>query len=190
MGAGAYQMATTTVEKKAEESTARCDAKKITIDDVFSRHVYGKVVAREGNVFTLRAENGFEWDVRGANIMEDQFSFADQHEQEVKESRSKINEIILSYRGIAMTVCFKKKPKHADIAKAVAKGQGSQSDRAWSKIVKDLIEGEERIMVGHHNGVLDEHQRLKFTETGVGQRLVTLARTQWVIVDRTKYIVK
>jgi hypothetical protein len=148
------------------------------------------VVGRVGNRFTLRSEEGLEWDVDGANIMEAQFSFADQHTQEVKESRSKINEILLSYRGTALTVCFKKKPKANDVAKALAEGQGSQTQRAWNKKVKELIEGEERIMVGHHSGSLDEHQRLKFTETGVGQRLVDTRSTQWVIVDKTKYVVK
>ena len=104
--------------------------------------------------------------------------------------RAKINEVLLEQRGIALTVCFKKKPKDNDVADALAVGQGDLSQRAWRKKVKDLRAGEERVMVGHHAGSLDEHQRLKFTETGVGQRLVDTRTTQWVIVDRTKYIVK
>jgi len=182
--------ATKKTDKTAEESTNRCDAKKIAIGSVWSRHSYGKVTGRTGNRFTLRSEEGLEWDIDGANIMEAQFSFADQHTQEITESRSKINEVIMENRGIAMTVCFKKKTKSNDKAKALKDGQGSLSDRAWNKKVKDLDEGEERVMIGHHSGVLDEHQRLKFTETGVGQRLIDMRTTQWVIVDRTKYIVK
>jgi hypothetical protein len=181
---------TTATKTKAEETTNRCDSKKITVGAIWSRHSYGKVVGRRGDEFTLRDETGFEWDVRGANIMEAQFSFADQIEQEIMESRSAINEILLANRGIAMTVCFKKKPKHTDIAKALADGQGDLTARQWSKKVKDLTEGEERVMIGHHAGSLDEHQRLKFTETGVGQRLVDTRTTQWVICDRIKYVVK
>jgi len=96
----------------------------------------------------------------------------------------------MEQRGVAMTVCFKKKPKHTDIAKALAEGQGDTNARTWSKKVKDLIEGEERIMIGHHSGQVDEHQRLKFIESGAGPRLVDTRTTQFVIVDRTKYVVK
>ena len=181
---------TTATKKKTEETTSRCDSAKIAIGSVWSRHSYGTVTGRVGNRFTLRSEEGMEWDVDGANIMEAQFSFADQHTQEIKESRSTINEMILANRGIAMTICYKKKAKHTDVAKALAEGKGDMSDRAWSKHVKDLIEGEERVMIGHHSGTLDEHQRLKFIESGKGPRLVDTRTTQWVIVDRTKYVVK
>jgi len=182
-------MATAT-KTDSSETTKRCEAKKIAIGSVWSRHSYGTVVARRGDRFTLRDETGFEWDIDGANILENQFSFADQFDQEIKESRSRINEIIMEHRGMAMTISFKKKPQHSDIAKALAEGKGDLNDRAWSKKVKDLIEGEERVMIGHHSGHLDEHQRLKFSETGVGQRLVDTRTTQWVIVDRTRYVVK
>ena len=179
-----------TATKKTEETTNRCNASKIAIGSSWSRHSYGTVVGRRGNRFTLRDESGFEWDIDGANIMEAQFSFADQHTSTVKESRSVINEIIMSHRAQAMTVCFKKKAKHTDVAKALKDGKGDMSDRAWSKHVKELIEGEERVMVGHHSGVVDEHQRLKFIESGKGPRLVDTRTTQWVIVDQIKYVVK
>jgi hypothetical protein len=148
------------------------------------------VTGRRGDRFTLRSEDGFEWDVDGANIMEAQFSFADQFTQEIKSSRSEINQIVLENRSIALTICFKKKPKSNDIADLLAVGQGSLSQRAWRKKVKDLQDGEERVMIGHHNGILDEHQRLKFYEAGKGPRLVDTRTTQWVLVDRVKYIVK
>jgi len=184
-------MATATkADKKTEETTTRCDPKKIAVGSVWSRHSYGTVVGRVGGRFTLRDDTGFEWDIDGANIMEKQFSFADQFTQELKMSRSEINQVILENRGIALTICFKKKPKSNDVAKALKEGQGSMSDRAWNKKVKDLQEGEERVMIGHHSGSLDEHQRLKFIESGKGPRLVDTRTTQFVIVDRTKYIVK
>ena len=179
-----------TTATKTSETTTRCNAKEISIGSSWSRHSYGTVVGRTGQRFTLRDESGFEWDIDGANILENQFSFADQSTQEIKESRSKINEIIMENRGIAMTICFKKKPKTPDIAKALVEGQGSLNARAWSKKVKDLIEGEERVMIGHHSGKVDEHQRLKFIETGKGPRLVDTRTTQFVIVDRVKYVVK
>ena len=181
---------TTATKSKTVETTNRCDASKIAIGSVWSRHSYGTVVARAGSRFTLRDESGFEWDVDGANILENQFSFADQFTQEIQDSRTAINQIIMENRSIAMTICFKKKPDHKEIAKELAKGQGGLSDRAWSKHVKDLTDGAERVMIGHHSGHVDEHQRLKFIESGKGPRLVDTRTTQFVIVDQTKYVVK
>lgn len=189
-------MSTATKSKKAEEaaSTTRCDAGKVQIGSVWSRHSYGTVVAKRHNKgemeYTVRDENGFEWDIRGENILEQQFSFADQFDSEVEESRTAINQVVMDNRGIAMTVCYKKKPEFKEVAKELAAGQGSLSDRAWKKRVEELYEGEERVMIGHHSGVVDEHQRLKFIETGTGPRLVDTRTTQWVIVDRVKYVVK
>lgn len=181
---------TTSTTTKTTESTARCAASKIAIGSAWSRHSYGTVVGRIGNRFTLRDETGFEWDVDGSNIMEAQFSFADQFTQEVKLARSKVNDIIMENRGIAMTICFKKKPKSTEIAAELANGKGAMNYRAWNKHVKDLIEGTERVMIGHHSGKVDEHQRLKFIESGKGPRLVDTRTTQWVVVDQTKYVVK
>ena len=180
----------TKTDKTTEETTTRCDYTKIAVNSAWSRHSYGTVVKRVGQRFTLRDETGFEWDIDGSNIMEAQFSFADQHTQEIQESRSAINEIIMENRGIAMTICFKKKPDMKEVAKALKDGQGSLNDRAWNKKVKDLNEGEERVMIGHHSGQVDEHQRLKFIESGAGPRLVDTRTTQWVVVDRTRYVVK
>lgn len=182
-------MATKTAEKESTESTERCDARKVAVGSVWSRHSFGTIVGRAGNEFTLRDESGFEWDIRGQDVIEAQFSFADQYEQEIKESRSKINEILLGYRGTALTVCFRKKPKDADAAKILAEGQGSLSDRAWLKKYREATAGDERIMVGHHNGTVDAHQRLKFIESGKGPRLVDTRTTQWIICDRTRYVV-
>ena len=188
-------MTAATKDKKDTEQTTRSDAKKVQIGSKFSRHSYGTVMGIGTNDdgvtrYTLHDENGFEWYIDGENILEMQFSFADQFESEEKLSRTEINQIIMDKRGIAMTICFRKKADHKEVAKELAKGQGSESDRAWTKQVKELIEGHERVMVGHHGGQLDDHQRLKFAETGTGQRLVDMRTTQWVICDRVKYVVK
>jgi len=177
-----------------EEITQRCDAGRIEVGSVFSRHSHGKVTNittdRGGRkVYTLRNEHGKEWDVLGSDLLEWEFSFADQFDNEITDSRSKINEILLENRRIAMTVCFRKKAKDAAAAKILAEGQGDLSDRAWLKKYRETTAGEERVMIGHHSGALDEHQRLRFIEQDKGPRLVDTRTTQWVICDRTKYIV-
>lgn len=172
------------------ETTARCDASKIEVGSTFSRHSHGQVVQRRGDLFTLRNQHGFEWDINGANILEAEFSFADQHDNEVKESRSKINEILQEHAHTAMTIVFNKKPDPKHVAKELSAGKGSETDRNWNAKVKKLIEGEERTMIGYHTSSFDEHQRLKFIEQGKGPRLVDTRTIKMIVVGRTKYTVK
>jgi hypothetical protein len=174
----------------SEETTARCDAKKINVGSVFSRRSHGVVVGIRADTFTLRNESGFEWDIRGANILEEEFSFADQHDSDTKESRTAVIEALKLNPHTAMTICFHKKPDPKHIATELAKGQGDMKPRAWNSTVKKLMEGEERIMVGHSTGIFDEHQRLKFIEMTKGPRLVDTRTLKWMVVDRIKYVVK
>ena len=177
-----------------EKVPSRCDARKVKPGSVFSRHSHGTVLAVQptarGSAYSMRNEYGFEWVIQGSDILENEFSFADQHEDEAKESRTKIIEVLTDNVRTAMTICFKKKPDFKHISKVLADGKGSLSDRAWDKKVKDLCEGDERVMVGYSTGQFDEHQRLKFIEQGAGPRLVDTRTIQWMIVGRVKHIVK
>jgi hypothetical protein len=181
---------------KTPEDPRRCDATKIKPGSVASRHSHVKVVKVEydprfrDTIFTLVIEAGFEWDVKGANIMEAEFSFADQFENEVKQSRTDVNKVLAENRSTAMTVVYTKKPDAEKVAKELATGRGSDSEKDFLKKVEALMEGEERTMIGHHSGQFDEHQRLMFVEHGVGPRLVDTRTIKTLIVGRTKYIVK
>jgi hypothetical protein len=181
---------------KTPETTNRCDHRKIRAGSVFSRHSHGTVVRVDydprvrDTVFTLRNETGFEWDIKGANILEAEFSFADQFDNEVKESRTDVNKILAENRSTAMTVVYNKKPDPEHVAKELATGRGSMSEKEFEKKVAALMEGEERTIIGHHTGVFDDHQRLKFYEAGVGPRLVDTRTVKSVTVGRTKHVVK
>ena len=175
----------------ASESTHRCDARKVQVGSCFSRHSHGTVVAINGDIYTLRNNLGNEWDIKGSNILEWEFSFADQFDQEVKESRTRINEILQENSHTAMTIVFNKKPDPKVIAKETADGKPKDmTDRAWQTKINALVAGEERTMVGYHTSTFDEHQRLRFFEQGKGPRLVDTRTIKQVIVDRTKYVVK
>ena len=173
----------------SDETTRRCNADKVGIDSFFTRHSSGKVISRGTGSFKLRNSEGVEWSI-DANILEQEFTFADQYECEEKISRTALIEIIVQAPRTAMTVQFNKKPKHLDVAKALACGQGELTDRQWNAAVKKEVAGEERTMVGHHYGKFDEHQRLKFNEAGVGMRLVDLRTVNWAIINQVEYTVK
>lgn len=171
------------------ETTKRCDAKKVKVGDVFSRHSFGTVIYKQGDRLGLRNSDGYEWTI-DSNILEQEFSFAEQFDSEEQVSRTRIIELLTENPRTAMTVCFNKKPDPKAIAKELSTGQGELSARAWNKKVSDLVAGEERVMVGHHFGVFDEHRRLHFTESTKGGRLVDPRTINWLIVCRVKYTVK
>lgn len=166
-----------------------CDFKKIKAGDFFSRHSFGTVVSMDGSRATLKNLEDYEWTIDAAVLVQE-FTFAEQFEATEKRTRTELIEILMDNTRTAMTVCFHKKPKHTDVAKALAEGQGELSDRAWSVKVRDLIEGEERIMVGQHTGKLDEHRRLHFFEQGTELRAVDPRTIDWLIVKRVKYEIK
>lgn len=175
------------------ETTKRCDASKVKPGAVFSRHSFGTVVesTRKGFSGTFRVKNaqGFEWEI-GAEILEREFSFADQVEGEEKVSRTRVIEILTENPNTAMTVHFNKAVDPKAVAEQTKGGQGAMSDREWARHVAKLCEGEEREMVGHHSGTWDEHRRLHFVDMGKGPRLVDPRTINWLIVGRMKFVVK
>jgi len=191
-------MTTATTEKT---TTNRCDVSKVKVGSQFSRHSMGEVTAMEsrfggGKMFKLRNSEGFEWTI-DQSILEKEFCFADQHDNEKPEkvSRTALIEVLKEHPHTAMTVCFHKKVDHKEVAKTLTEGRGDKSDRAWTKMVKDAIAGEETVIVGYHMGNFDEHQRLRFIKIGGNSaktefRLVDTRTLQWVIVARKKYEVK
>lgn len=105
-------------------------------------------------------------------------------------SRTRAIEILVENSHTAMTVCFYKKVDPKEAAAALAAGKGTMSDREWNKLVKTTLDGEERVMVGHHEGKWDEHRRLRFTEMAKGARLVDPRTIDYIIVGRVKFNVK
>lgn len=176
------------------ETTKRCDASKVKPGAVFSRHSFGTVILSErglgGGSFRIRNEKGFEWDV-GREILEQEFSFADQFESEETVSRTKAIEVLTANPRTAMTVHFRKAPDPKAVAEALKAGQGAaETDKSWRKRVEELMAGDERTMEGHHNSSFDEHRRLSFIENAKGPRLVDPRTIEWLICDRKKWVVK
>lgn len=165
---------------------------KVKPGDVWSRHSHGEVIARHGGGgggVRVRNASGFEWDV-AEEIIEKEFSFADQFRLVDKYSRTAVIEALTDNPRRAMTICFSKKVDPKDVAKVLAGGQREGNAREWNKLVKLSLEGEQRIMVGYHSNRYDEHRRLHFQEHGKGPRLVDPRTIKWMIVNQHKYVVK
>ncbi len=194
-------MTTATKTKDEQAIKNRCDHGKVKAGSIFSRHSHGEVLvidrtANNGRgLAKLRNSAGKTWEI-GIDILEWEFSFADQFETEETLSRTKTIEILKANPGTAMTIVFSKKVVAKDVAKALEEGKGSSTQKDWTAKIKGLLEGPERVMIGHHNLIFDEHQRLRFVEqvnakTGLPEaRLVDLRTLKSLVVDRVRYTVK
>ena len=76
------------------------------------------------------------------------------------------------------------------IAREVQAGQGDLSDRAFLIKINKLVLGEERTMLGHHYGVMDEFERLQFHEHGKGPRKIDTRTLKQGIVNQVNYTLK
>ena len=172
------------------ETIKRCDASKIAIGSVFSRHSFGKVTAidRRSEMLTIENSNGDNWNI-GAAIVELEFSFAEQFEEEEKISRTALIEMVTANPRTAMTINYNKKPNAKDIAKELRSGKDDMSVKDWDAKVTELLQGELRTMIGYHVCSFDEHRYLRFNEADKGQRLVNPRTLNWAIMNRTKFIV-
>jgi hypothetical protein len=187
--------AATAAKTKPEETTNRCDTKKVKVGSVYSRHSFGTVTDIAGDTFTVQNEKGDSWQI-GRTILEKEFSFAEQFDSEETVNRTRAIEVMVENPQTAMTIHYNKAPEVADkdgkigVATALKNGQGAMSDKEWKKLVATQVAGEEREMIGHHFGAFDEHRRLHFVESGKGPRLVDPRTLNWLIVKRVKYTVK
>lgn len=185
------------------ETTERCDPKRVKVGDVYSRHSFGVITKIEEKydpitrqrltLMTIRNSNGNEWNI-GSDIVGLEFSIAGQFEATEKVSRTRMIEVLMENPRTAMTINFNKKVKSTDVAdsvlelinKALADGK-APTKASVRKFAAEQQTGEERTMVGYHVCSYDEHGRLRFNESEVGQRLVDPRTLNWMIVDRVKY---
>jgi hypothetical protein len=181
--------ATKVAKPQTKKPEPKCNLKKIKTGSMLSRHVFAVVTDIRSDSIGLRNDAGEEWHL-DKQLVENQCSFADQFENEESISRTKAIALMTSHPFTATTVHFHKKPKPEEVAIALKAGQGAQSNKEWEAQVEQLMNGEERTMVGHHASNLDEHGRLQFFEFDTGPRLVDPRTINWLVLNRIKYTIK
>lgn len=121
-----------------------------------------------------------------------------------KVTKTELAEVFMANPRVAMTVCFFKQVKEADITEEIMKAYSGSTPKtmetAIKKAVKKGLEGEERVMVGRHNNSVDDFGRVHFIDMNVDkdpsktydtrQRLVDPRTIQYVIVNGIKYELK
>lgn len=162
----------------------------VQVGDVYSRHSFGRVVGitpYDGVV--VQNEAGRTWSI-GRDIFEAECHTATDVKEELEGNRTSTVQALLAAPFMAATVIFRKQVDPNDVADALVEGAGEANKRDWRRKVKEVLAGETRVMVGYHRGQLDEHGRLKFTEVGVGDRVIDPRTIEQVIVGGKKYTVK
>lgn len=111
--------------------------------------------------------------------------------------------LLTSNANVVMTVNFNKQVKDSDVKKAIYdlypnKGKLiSEADfkKNVNSIIKGALDGEERTMIGRHNGEINELGRLQFIDMQVPKgehpmRQVDPRNLNWLIIKGVKYEVK
>lgn len=186
----------------------KSNIKKIKVGDPWSRLSNGKVTKVTSGSLYVENEAGKQWEI-GFPIVEDEFYFADQFDTEVKITRTELSQVFINHPRIIMTACYHKQVKEKDLNEEFFKLYANKggiiiSEADYIKKVKELtkvaLKGEERIIVGRHEGSIDDFGRMHFTDVNAEwnkekdydtrHRLVDPRTLKWVIVANTKFTVK
>lgn len=179
----------------------RSDIRKVKTGSVFSRHSFGTVRRQSSWECDVENVEGTKWTVSG-DLIEKEFSFADQHDVDVSTSRSSVIGVVVARPYTAMTVTFRKKVEPNEVADDLFLKRTIVDDllmgeekaqKEWRKRVSLALAGEVRVMAGYHTGEHDAHGRLKFNEIVDGkaqQRLIDPRTIEEVICHRARYQVK
>lgn len=187
-------MATVT-ENKIERLSDSSILKK---GDKWSRQSYGQVIQRGFGKVEVQNENGDTWAI-DSELFEREFRVHDQFEDTVEKTKTELAEICMENPRVVMTVCFNKQVEPNDVADALREEIGDQkasdiTSRTFRKMVRSLIAGEERVMVGRHTCTKDTGGRLFFHDMEASAadrtRRVDPRTIKWMIVNNIKYVLK
>jgi len=195
-----------------------CNVDKINKGDVLSEIQYYTVKEKRfdfnGGVIIVTNEREQEIQMSFDIVADGCFSASEYNSVE-KVTKTELAEIFKKYSRMAMTVCFNKQVKMADllgreiIEELYPSTRAGETKAQFVKRVKGVLKekmvGEERVMVGRHYGktdingrvtFVDMEQPIKVTKTKDGgeydtrSRLVDPRAIKFLIVNQVKYEVK
>ena len=175
--------------------TQRCDAKKLVAGDYVSRVSYYEIISVNGDGSQTRVKNedGVQWTIDHA-IVSNECNSASQHYREEVVTQSRLAEILMEANQRVFTVVFRKQVAVAVVDEKLrsADHEELQNGRKRRKLARDLLEGEERTLVGY----------LVKSEAGLGrsrvvdlkapgdnrERLVDHRTIISIIIDGVRYV--
>ncbi len=175
----------------------KTEFKTLKAGDALSETQYYKVVKVSGDKVQLK--NTLNQDiVVDKNYVQDCLTSGNQFEKEEKISKTELTNLFLANPNTVFTVSFNKQVKEADVTKEIMEAYSDATPKvmeaAIKKAVKKALNGEERVLVGFHNGSQDEFGRISAVDmnitTGMPNRLVDPRNLNYLILKGVKYTVK
>ncbi len=194
------------------------ETKELKSGDVLSEASHYKVVKFRGDDVVMLLD-GEEVSLHKSYVEKFLFS-ADQYDTEETMSRTDVVEKLKEHPRMACSVYYRKTDAEkgvrafnreknekiegvttlvetianssiSDIPSLLKKVKAKTTELVENPITR-IIPGEMRLMRGYHENKLDNHGRLKFMDVEGGgiEKKVDFRTTQYVIVDRVKYVVK
>jgi len=137
--------------------------------DKWSRLSYGTVMSNDGFSITIRNEKGTEWDI-GRSIFEDEFDTI-QYEEVKQVTRTEMATVVMQNARVVMLVEFRKQPDQKELVDRVmdmlANHESYKRRTQVQRALKKPTEGKKRTMIGRHNGFMNTHGRIDFTDMEV-----------------------
>ncbi len=148
---------------ESEDIKHKVKASKINEGDLMAFVYYGKIKDANFNKIKVQSLTGIDFEVIGQDLIENGFS-ADQYEEEVKVTKTKAAETLVSSHNRPLTVCFEK----TDGTERVMRGR---------LITPEPLLGRSKV------------EDLDITD-GHRLRLVDHRTIKYLIVEGVKYVVK
>ena len=173
----------------------------IQVGDYWSRLSYGKIIEINGLDVVVENEDGMTWMI-GEELIKREFNLASSTENNKKVNSTELIQLVLSNPGIVMTVNFNKKVKEEDITKMIV-STTADNITAAKTLAKQILQGEERTIIGRHIHQIDSMGRLQFVDMeiekeikvskkgeryDVRMRKVDPRTINWVIINNVKYL--
>lgn len=175
--------------------------KNLKVGEALSELQYYKVTEIKGDVIFAKNEAGIEIELSDKYVEACLIS-ASQYDSEKNLTQTEIITLVNGSANVAMTVNFTKKVDSKDV-KAVKKQisdiingvtKSADSIKKANAMIDSITEGEERTMVGRHNGHVNEFGRLQFIDmqaaSGYNLKQVDPRTIKWAIINNVKFTVK
>lgn len=187
----------------------KCNVNELKGGEYYSRLSFGKILSSNGRSITIQNEDGKSWTI-DEDIVSLEFDIHGQYTSEEKVTRTEMVNILKVSTRIVFIVNYNKQAKPADVIAEISelypnKGGDLKSEKAFNKAVKEridaFIKGDERTLIGWHQGREDDFGRLRvidlqepkeLTDNGYDKRfrLVDPRTLNWLIVNNIKYTIK
>jgi hypothetical protein len=129
---------------------------------------------------------------------------ADQYVEKQNISRTELSQLILGTANTAMLINYNKKVKEDDVVNEISEAYENSTPKEARKKMADAIKralkGEERVIIGYHQGHLDSNGRLHFIDMeeekdeaknyDTRHRLVDFRTLNSAVIKGVLYVVK